>query len=115
MNKFKGKFEAKEEEVIPIAHGVHIKKKVMPQALQFQMNEKKEEKEKDKVSKVSVGSTVDWAWKKKDPNQLAAEMALSGLGPSAEKLANEKQERLVSIFYIFIFSYFFQFQITYRD
>ena len=56
MNKFKGKFEAKDEEVVPIAHGVHIKKKVMPQALQFQMNEKKEEKEKDKVSKVSVGS-----------------------------------------------------------
>ena len=103
MNKFKGKFEAKEEEVLPIAHGVHIKKKVMPQALQFQMNEKKEEKEKDKVSKVSVGSTVDWAWKKKDPNQLAAEMALSGLGPSAEKLANEKLERLVPNFHIFIF------------
>ena len=83
MNKFKGKFEAKEVENVPIAHGVHIKKKVMPQALQFQINEKKEQELVSTPSKANT--STEWSWKKKDPNQLAAEMALSGIQQQPKK------------------------------
>lgn len=91
MNKFKGKFEAKEEESLPIAHGVHIRKKVMPQALQFQLNEKKEQ-ERLLTPSTANSTSTEWSWKKKDPNQLAAEMALSGIQQQPKK-TREKSNR----------------------
>ena len=87
MNKFKGKFEAKEEKPLSISRGVQIKKKVIPQAMQFEFIEKKQEE----VQSPTKASETEWSWKKKDPNQLAVESTIAMYGES--KKVREKSDR----------------------
>jgi hypothetical protein len=96
LNMVKDKFEAKDSEPVAISHGVTIKKKSIPAAETFTMMELKLQKEAADLQRQNSSSGGDdWAWKKKDPKQLAVEttIAMYGAGKEAPKKSEREKKR----------------------
>lgn len=92
LNSVKNKFEAKEEEPLPISRGVQMKKKNIPAALTFELNEQMMQKDA-LASPKSKTQDTDWSWKKKDPQQLAVESTIAQYGESKQKTHKSDRER----------------------
>ena len=105
LSKVKNRFEVKEEEQPPqlLSRGVERRKDTLiPAAMVFEIQEQMNDaKERLQPAHKSL-ETTDWAWKKKDPQQLAMESALTGLvvkeeerkrsGGEASKRMKRKQD-----------------------
>lgn len=81
LGRVKDKFEVKEEKPQTLFHGVTIAKKDIPAAETFVMIE---QKQAEQVEVARPAASEDWAWKKKDPKQLAVESTIAMYGTSKE-------------------------------
>ena len=101
LNTVKSKFETKEEEPIALAHGVPKKKKDIPAALTFAINEQKQLQEDAESSNNKPKQETDWSWKKKDPVELAVESTFTkdgSLGNPLSKTDSKKELKLKKTF-----------------